>query len=529
MKIYTLLFLAFLSVGLFAQESLSKNDQIKSSNPDNDIAFLDDLKTHSTLHYDTFLSNENIFNNSLRNQPNSDILEEKIIISKKFLAENANSMIREGMVSFSKDRKTVFFSVNRKIRNVKSVKGGVVETKRAVNLQLFKARVNDNGEWVDLEMLPFNSSRYSTGQPFLNHDETKLYFVSDGPGSLGRTDIFVVDLNEDGSYGVPVNLGPKINSTEREILPFINEENILYFSSDVQNKKGDLNIFVSQIFDSTISLPLMLKGSVPAEQSEFTYEIIENVDSNTFSSREIANKGVEEIYASVDASQVNIECEQEISGIVRNSDTQELLSNVKITLYDNNNQELSSFMSNETDATFSFTQSCNTAGTLKAYLEGYLVEEMTVKTVNDLNSAPLEIVMDLNTDQNELDVINSNKTSAVALGFMVDSNDSEEKTSLVVNNQVSEVTTDYNLDSSYNFNSDQEVFTVQIGAFEGNAETDKYNNLNGLYNHVYDDGYNRYYSGIFKARSEALAYLKQLKEMGYSDAYIIRLKGEDRF
>ena len=530
MKKLTLLLLAGLSVGVFAQDSSGINDQIENPFADNDIAFLEYANAVSaSQHLDLFL-NENIYvSNPIMNPSDLDKVEDNFIINKKNLTETSNAIIREGMVAFSKDRKTVYFSVNRKIRNIKSIKGGVIETKRAVNLQLFKANVNEEGDWVDLEMLPFNSARHSTGQPFLNQDDTKLYFVSDGPESLGRTDIFVVDLNADGTYGTPVNLGPKINSTEREIFPFINEENILYFSSDVQNKKGELNIFVSKIFDNTLSLPFRLEGEVPAEQSEFTYDIIENIDSNTFSSKEITDKGVEEIYASIDASHINIDCEQEISGIVRNGDTQELLSNVKITLYDDNNEILSSFMSHENDATFSFMQSCNTAQKLKAYLDGYLVEEMTIKTVNDLNAAPLEIVMNMNSVLSEDNINGVNIIEAVEVAEVVDTDEVKEERRTEMTGQVDSIDDKVILGSSYNFNSDQEVFTIQIGAFEGNAKTDKYFNLTGLFNHVYDDGYNRYYSGIFKSRSEALDYLKQLKDKGYHDAYVIRLKGEKRF
>ena len=45
----------------------------------------------------------------------------------------------------------------------------------------------------------FNSDNYSTGHPALSPDGKKLYFVSDMPGSLGETDIFVVDVLEDGN------------------------------------------------------------------------------------------------------------------------------------------------------------------------------------------------------------------------------------------------------------------------------------------------------------------------------------------
>ena len=445
---------------------------------------------------------------------------------KKNLLENSNTFLREGMVTFSKDRKTVFFSVNRKIKMVKSINGDVVETKRAVNLQLFKARVNDNGEWLDLEMLQFNSNRHSTGQPYLNADDTKLYFVSDGPESLGRTDIFVVDVNSDGTYGSPVNLGPQINSSEREIFPFIDKDNVLYFSSDAQNKKGDLDVFVSKIYDNTVANPVKLQRLVEIEKSDFTYDIVENVDLNTFSTKERSGKGVEEIYTSIDATGINFDCNQEILGIVKNEDTQELLSNVKITLYDENEAIISSFMSNESDASFSFKQSCNTTYTLKGYLDGYLIGEQAIQTVNDLNAAPIEIVMNMSVDQGKEDhVITDTSEVLKAVGVSVE----QDGGSTEMTAQITKTNDAVILGSNYNFNSTQEVYTVQIGAFNGNAETDKYIELSSLFNYQYDDGLNRYYSGVFASRAEAMNYMNLLKMNGFKDAFIVGLKGEKRF
>ena len=57
------------------------------------------------------------------------------------------------------------------------------------------------GMWFTLQAeiseakeLPFNSEDYSVGHPAVSADGKKLYFVSDMPGSIGATDIFVVDI-----------------------------------------------------------------------------------------------------------------------------------------------------------------------------------------------------------------------------------------------------------------------------------------------------------------------------------------------
>ncbi len=451
------------------------------------------------------------------------ITEDDWLLIKENLLKDSKSYLGKGMVSFSKDGKSVFFSVNRKIKHRKRKNKKEVKTKRSVNLQLFTASINETSEWVNIEMVPSNSNHFSTGQRTLNQDDTKLYFVSDGPESLGRTDIFVVDLYKDGTYGKPMNLGAKINSSEREIFPFMDRDNLLLFSSDVYNGRGELDVFASKVFDNTLSTPVKLKGSVNIEKDDFAYNIDDEKHIEYFLSNRQVGKGIDDIYAFIDSSPINIECQQEISGVVKNVDTHELLPNVQIMLFDKNDKKLLSFLSNEMDASFSFKQSCNTTYKLKGYLEGYLIGELDIKTVNDLNAEPLEIIMNLSADPGmEIDLIVEEPESRDAEVLQV-------AVSTVVPAQLTRSNKDAKLSSNYNFNSDSKIYTVQIGAFLRNAQTDKYVNLTSLFNHLYDDGFNRYYSGIFESYAEAVNYMKLIKKDGYNDAFVVGLKGEKRF
>jgi len=522
MKKLIILILLFVPVGIFAQESPDvyniTNDKVNNSFANFGTTFLTDtevvfVSTKKGLAINQDESSSKLF---LVSPMEGEVTEN--------LLKDTEFDIKEGMVSFTKDRKTVFFSVNRKIKYKKRQNEKEMKTKSSVNLQLFRASVNENGKWVNLEMLPFNSNRFSTGQPTLNQDDTKLYFVSDGPESLGRTDIFVVDLHEDGTYGKPMNLGPKINSREREIFPFVDKDNLLLYSSDVSNKRGDLDVFACKIFDNTISTPVKLKGSVNIEKNVFAYNIDHERHVEYLSSNRLLGKEVDDIYAFIDSSPLNIECQQVISGIVKNVDTQELLTNVQIMLLDENNKEVLSFLSNETDATFSFKQSCSTTYKLKGYLDGYLIAELDTKTVNDLNAEPMVIVLNMSMDPNmEIDLI------VDVLPEAIDDEGLQEEVSKAKTTQVVLSNKDSLLSSHYNFNSDNLVYTVQIGAFLGNVQTDKYIKLSSLFNHIYDDGFNRYYSGIFESRLEALNYMILLKKNGYNDAFVIGLKGGNRF
>jgi hypothetical protein len=315
-------------------------------------------------------------------------------------------------------------------------------------------------------------------------------------------------------------MGPKVNSTERDIFPFIDEGNVLFFASDVHNKQGDLDVFVCKIFDNTISTPMKLK--VPVNTGE------EDASANTehneyFSSNRQVGKGKDDIYAFVAEIPVIIECQQEVSGIVKNVDSQELLTGVDLILFDEDENRLDSFLSDKKDATFSFKQSCNSTYTLKGYLNGDLVGELDVKTVNDLNAAPMKIVMnvDLNVkpeDEIIVDVAEENKSE----NQQDDAN--EKETAQVTNRDEDPVKSGF-----YNFKSNIKVYTVQVGAYLENVQAHNFVHLSNVFTHKYTDGYQRYYTGVFESSTEARAYLELIKKQGHNDAFIVGLHGEDRF
>ena len=53
-----------------------------------------------------------------------------------------------------------------------------------------------------------------------------------------------VDINNDGSFGSPKNLGSKFNTEGRENFPFISDDGTLYFSSDSHIGLGGFDVFM---------------------------------------------------------------------------------------------------------------------------------------------------------------------------------------------------------------------------------------------------------------------------------------------
>ena len=157
----------------------------------------------------------------------AELDEQGVFVRSKAFDSNINTPYHESSACFTKDGQTMYFTRNNYI-NVKKRKG----KNKLVSLKIFKAVKQDNGTWGQVEELPFNNDSYAVAHPALNSDESKLYFSSDMPGTLGMSDLWYVDILPNGSYGNPKNLGSSVNTEARESLPFISSSNHLYFSSD---------------------------------------------------------------------------------------------------------------------------------------------------------------------------------------------------------------------------------------------------------------------------------------------------------
>jgi len=83
-----------------------------------------------------------------------------------------------------------------------------------------------------------------------------IYFASDRTGGKGGLDIWKTELKGDGKWGVPVNLGPEINTVSNEDAPFIHpDQKTLFFTSDGHNTMGGNDIFKSSLVNGKWTKP----------------------------------------------------------------------------------------------------------------------------------------------------------------------------------------------------------------------------------------------------------------------------------
>ena len=151
-----------------------------------------------------------------------------------------NTKFHESSTTFTKDLKTMYFTRNNYFKGEENW-----DDENTVKLKLYKASMQEDDTWGNVKELPFNSDQYSVAHPSLSLDEKRIYFSSDMPGTFGKSDIWYVDIIDKENYGRPVNLGPTINTEERESFPYISSENVLYFSSNGLIGLGGLDVFMT--------------------------------------------------------------------------------------------------------------------------------------------------------------------------------------------------------------------------------------------------------------------------------------------
>jgi len=92
------------------------------------------------------------------------------------------------------------------------------------------------------------NSDYKETAACISPDGMSLYFISDRPGGVGGSDIYVSHLNKKGKWGDAVNMGGVINSIFNEETVFMHPDGrTLYFSSEGHNTSGGYDIFVSYL------------------------------------------------------------------------------------------------------------------------------------------------------------------------------------------------------------------------------------------------------------------------------------------
>lgn len=105
--------------------------------------------------------------------------------------------------------------------------------------------VKSNNKWGEIQKFTKNiNSKFNETHGSVSKDGNMLFFSSDRYGGYGGKDIYRSVKDQNGNWGVPVNLGSTINSSFDEEAAFLCEDGVtLYFISEAHTTIGGFDIF----------------------------------------------------------------------------------------------------------------------------------------------------------------------------------------------------------------------------------------------------------------------------------------------
>ena len=295
-----------------------------------------------------------------------------------------NGRFHEATPVFTKDGKTVYFTRNNYVDGKKGK-----DANKITLVKIYKATLQD-GKWKNITPLPFTSDNYSTAHPSLSPDEKTLYFASDMPGSVGQSDIYKVNINE-GNFDTPQNLGKVINTEGKETFPYVTNENEIYFSSDGHPGLGGLDVFVGQIENNgTISDIQNLGNDINSPQDDFAYIIDPVTRKGYFSSNKDGGLGSDDIYSFLETRR--LKCLQELEGVITDAQTSEILPDSKVTLYEN--MEIKNSVAADIQGKYSFSVECGKTYYVRAEKPEYSTKEVSITIPKTTGKTNLPIALE---------------------------------------------------------------------------------------------------------------------------------------
>lgn len=214
---------------------------------------------------------------------------------------------------------------------------------------ILKAEIK-GGEWQKPKQLPFNTI-HKESSITISPDGKMLLFVR--KSKLGRSNIYVCKLKEDGKWSTPRLLDKTINSAWDEESPFLHPDGkTLFFSSKGHSTMGGYDIFKSVLTDGKWSTPENLGYPVNTTGDDFCFVLSADGTRGFYSSQRADGYGGQDIYeinfkGTIDAPELTL-----LHGVVTRESTGETVE-AEISIWDlKANQQVASFRSNKSNGEY---------------------------------------------------------------------------------------------------------------------------------------------------------------------------------
>jgi outer membrane protein OmpA-like peptidoglycan-associated protein len=172
------------------------------------------------------------------------------------IGDEVNSSYWETDVSMSADGNTMFFTSNRP--------GGFG------GRDIWMMKRLPDGRWAKAQNLGGAiNTQFDEESPYLHPDGKTLYFSSQGHNNMGGFDVFKSELQSDGSWGEPNNVGYPINTTGDDVFyyPSLDGKHA-FFSSFRKDGKGEQDLYMLEFPEEEMRTLALYRGQAKYSTGE---------------------------------------------------------------------------------------------------------------------------------------------------------------------------------------------------------------------------------------------------------------------
>ncbi|MBU1820143.1 MAG: OmpA family protein [Bacteroidetes bacterium] len=313
------------------------------------------------------------------------------------ISKNINSSNNEGTCTISADGRTLVFTACNRPDGY----GGC---------DLYISQKTGK-EWQSPQNLgQVVNTQHWESQPSLSADGSVLYFTSDRPGGLGRSDIWKTRRDSTGAWQVPTNLGEPVNTSDEENAPFIHANGrTLFYASNGRPGMGGFDLFLSQQVDTLWSEPLNLGYPINTVADQVGLFITADGERAYYTDDRKEPRGRRALlyqFTVPDTLQSLFVPTNYIKGKVYDQKSGELLS-ATIELYDLKSQrKVSTFMSQPSTGEYLAVLNRKSEHALYVQKEGYLFKSLTFVASDARSGNILDIALE-KAEKDRTEVLNN--------------------------------------------------------------------------------------------------------------------------
>ncbi len=170
-----------------------------------------------------------------------------------------------GRISVTADERWLFFAKNTSTFGQNSM-----------DIYLCEAK---NGQFSEAKPLgsAVNSPESNEIHPSISPDGNTIFFASDRKNGYGGYDIYVSFREKDGTWSEPDNLGRRVNSAGDDTNPFIHGDNhSLYFASNGWKTIGKSDLFYIDLEEIKMKTPRNLGANINTSEDETELYLLKN-------------------------------------------------------------------------------------------------------------------------------------------------------------------------------------------------------------------------------------------------------------